>query len=46
LIDFKGVLVIIDGMFQLIFLERIGSLGELRRRKEEKHCKVSWFYGM
>jgi hypothetical protein len=27
-------------------LERIGSLGEMRGRKEEKHCKVSWIYGM
>jgi hypothetical protein len=27
-------------------LEGIGKLGEMRGRKGERHCYVSWFYGM
>jgi hypothetical protein len=46
LTNFKGVLMIIIYIFQLIYYEDITSMGKMIGRKGERRCKALWFYEM
>jgi hypothetical protein len=38
--------MLITYMFLLIYHREIASIGVMRGKKEEKHCKTLWFYEM
>ncbi len=44
--NLKGVLRVIICMLLLIYYKEIVSLGVMRGRKGERHCRALWFYVM